>query len=123
MSSTENQMQKKSMITPEETINMEKGKFEFVNIGKIRIARFTFEPGWTWEKCEKPLFNMETCPLTHQGYIISGKLLVRMVTSGKEIEYGPGDLFYIPPGHHGWVVGSEPVVGLDVSQAAEKQSL
>ena len=38
-----------------------------------------------------------------------------MVDSGKEEEYGPGDTFYIPPGHHGYVVGEEAVVGLDIS--------
>jgi mannose-6-phosphate isomerase-like protein (cupin superfamily) len=120
MSSIEDQMQKKSMLSPEETVNMEKGKFEFVNIGKLRVARFTFEPGWTWERFEKPLFNTESCQLTHQGYLISGRLVVRMVDSGKEIEYRPGDLFYIPPGHDGRVVGSEPVVGLDISNGNTK---
>jgi quercetin dioxygenase-like cupin family protein len=114
---SEIQIEKKSMMSPEETVKMEKGKFEITNIGKLKIARFTFEPGWTWEKCEKPLFNTETCQLTHQGYLISGRLVVRMVASGNEVEYGPGDLFHIPPGHDGWVVGEEPVVGLDISQA------
>ena len=41
--------------------------------------------------------------------------MVRMVDSGKEVEYGPGDTFYIPAGHDGYVVGNEPVVGLDIS--------
>lgn len=118
--SSEIQMEKKSMMSPDETVKMEKGKFEITNIGKLKIARFTFEPGWTWEKCEKPLFKTESCQLTHEGYLISGRLVVRMVASGTEIEYGAGDLFYIPPGHDGWVVGEETVVGLDISQATGK---
>lgn len=108
-------MEKRNIEQPDQTVNMEKGKFEILNIGKLKIARFTFEPGWTWEKCEKPLFKTDSCQLTHNGYIISGRLMVRMVDSGNEVEYGPGDAFYIPPGHDGYVIGNEQVVGLDIS--------
>lgn len=109
-------MEKKNISQQaDQTVNMEKGKVQVVNIGKLKITKFTFEPGWTWEKCEKPLFNTDSCQLTHNGYIISGRLMVRMVDSGKEVEYGPGDTFYIPAGHDGYVVGNEPVVGLDIS--------
>jgi quercetin dioxygenase-like cupin family protein len=115
MVSLEEKMEKRNIRQPDQTVNMEKAKVEILSIGRLKISRFTFEPGWTWEKCEKPLFNTDTCQLTHNGYIISGRLKVRMVDSGKEEEYGPGDTFYIPPGHDGYVVGNEPVVGLDIS--------
>src|SRR5918996_2171568 len=108
-------MQKKNLQSPDETIRMDKGKVEIVTIGKLKIAKFTFEPGWTWEKSEKPLANTDSCQLTHNGYIISGRLRARMIDSGKEEEYGPGDTFYIPPGHDGYVVGNEAIVGLDIS--------
>lgn len=112
-------MHKKNIeASADQFVEMDKGKFEIVNIGKLKIARFTFEPGWTWQECEKPLFNTESCQLTHNGYIISGRLMVRMVESGREIEYGPGDTFYIEPGHDGYVVGDKAVVGLDVSSAS-----
>lgn len=29
---------------------------------------------------------------------------------GQEIEFGPGDVSDISPGHDGWVVGNEPAV-------------
>ena len=32
---------------------------------------------------------------------------------GSELEFGPGDVVAIPPGHDGWVVGDEPCVVLD----------
>ena len=39
-----------------------------------------FEPGWTWEKDEKPLLgHPDSCPMHHTGYCISGRLVVRMV--------------------------------------------
>jgi class 3 adenylate cyclase len=38
-------------------------------------------------------------------------------------EFGPGDVFDIPPGHDAWVVGSEPVDLLDVSGNVAKFGL
>ena len=32
---------------------------------------------------------------------------------GSEEEFGPGDTAIVPPGHNAWVVGNEPVVGID----------
>jgi len=72
--------------------------------------RATFEPGWTWEKDEKPLLGSPvSCPMRHTGYCIAGTLVVRMVDTGKETSIGPGDFFEIPPGHDGYVSGSEQV--------------
>jgi hypothetical protein len=72
--------------------------------------RATFEPGWTWEKDEKPLLGSpDSCPMRHTGYCIAGTLVVRMVDTGKETSIGPGDFFEIPPGHDGYVSGSEQV--------------
>ncbi|MEJ2261369.1 MAG: cupin domain-containing protein [Nitrosopumilaceae archaeon] len=115
MSSSEKEMVQKNFSSPAEKLEMEKGKIDIVNIGNLKIARFTFEPGWTWEKCEKPLFKTESCQMAHQAYLISGKIAVKMISSGEEKEFGPGDIAFIPPGHDAWVVGNEPAVGLDIS--------
>ena len=32
---------------------------------------------------------------------------------GSEEEFGPGDTAVVLPGHNAWVVGNEPVVGID----------
>ena len=69
-----------------------------------------FEPGWTWEKDEKPLLGSPaSCPMRHTGYCIAGKLVVRMVDGDTETRIGKGDFFEIPPGHDGYVDGSERV--------------
>jgi hypothetical protein len=34
---------------------------------------------------------------------------------GTEMEFGPGDVGNIPPGHDAWVVGNEPAVMIDIS--------
>ena len=36
------------------------------------------------------------------------------MNDGSEKEFGPGDLGMIPPGHDAWVVGDEPVTGIDI---------
>jgi len=69
-----------------------------------------FEPGWTWEKDEKPLLgHPDACPMRHTGYCISGRLVVRMVETGVETLIKTGDVFEIPPGHDGYVDRNEPV--------------
>ena len=87
--------------------------------GAIRIVRLgdgttgllaTFEPGWTWEKDEKPLLGSpHACPSRHTGYCLAGKLVVRMVDSGAETHLAPGDFFEIPPGHDAYVDGDARV--------------
>ena len=69
-----------------------------------------FEPGWTWEKDEKPLLGYpDSCPMSHTGYCISGKLVVRMVDTNAETHIRSGDFFEIPPGHDAYVDGPERV--------------
>jgi len=70
----------------------------------------TFEPGWTWEADEKPLLGSpDSCPMSHTGYCISGRLVVRMIDTGLETRIGTGDFFEIPPGHDGYVEGADRV--------------
>ena len=101
-------MQKKSMNFPDETRSFDKGK-EMVT--ESQLKRY-LEPGWSWEKCIKPIAKTESCQVPHTSYIISGRMRVKM-DDGREEEFGPGDVNHIPPGHNAWVVGNEPVVGID----------
>jgi hypothetical protein len=72
--------------------------------------RAVFEPGWTWEKDEKPLLgNPPSCPMHHTGYCMGGNLVVRMVDTNTETRIGAGDLFDIPAGQDAYVDGSHRV--------------
>jgi hypothetical protein len=33
---------------------------------------------------------------------------------GSEMEFEPGDVSLLPPGHDAWVVGDEPFVAIDI---------
>jgi hypothetical protein len=38
---------------------------------------------------------------------------------GSEMEFGPGDVSLLPPGHDAWVVGNEAAVVIDISGMGE----
>jgi mannose-6-phosphate isomerase-like protein (cupin superfamily) len=105
-------MQKKPLNAPEETRTPPKTKIEVVKFGEVAVMRTTFEPGWKWSDHIKPTAGTESCQVPHLNYIISGHLHIVM-DDGTEVDAGPGDALLVPPGHNAWVVGDEPVVGLD----------
>ena len=107
-------MQNKSFDEPDTTRSFPKGKVELVKLGLISFGLSTFEPGWRWSESVKPLAKTASCQALHTIYHMSGRLHVRL-DDGTEKEYGPGDVYMIPPGHDAWTVGDEPAVGLDIS--------
>jgi quercetin dioxygenase-like cupin family protein len=111
---------KKSLDTsPDETQIFEKGKMDLAKFGEVTIGRVVLQPGWSWEKSIKPIQKTETCQSPpHIQYIISGRIGVSLEDGTKE-ELGPGDVAMIPPGHKTWVVGNEPVVGIDFTGLKE----
>ncbi len=105
---------RKSLNTPEETRTFPegKGKLDLVNLEAGPIGRAVFEPGWQWSKHIKPVAGTDSCQAAHMGYVVSGRMLVRM-DDGEEMEFGPGDFMVAPPGHDAWIVGDEPCVAID----------
>ncbi|HEY8204899.1 MAG TPA: cupin domain-containing protein [Pyrinomonadaceae bacterium] len=108
----------KSFDAPEETRSMDKGKVEVVNLGGSQVMRATFQPGWKWSECVKPIAGTDSCQVAHLIYTISGNMTVRM-DDGSEIEVKPGDVTSIPAGHDAWIVGDEAYVGVDFQGAAQ----
>ncbi len=81
-------------------------------------ARFTFEPGWRWSECVKPVVGTDSCQARHVGVVQAGRLHVAH-EDGSEIEVGTGEAYLIEPGHDAWVVGDEPFVGFEFESAEE----
>ena len=108
------EIQKKSINSPDETRDFPKGKVKLVKLEGVTFGLATFEPGWKWSEHVKPIAKTESCQASHTAYQLSGKLHVKM-DDGTELEFGPGDIGVIPPGHDAWVVGDEPVVALDIT--------
>ena len=65
-------MQKKNLdSSPDETRTFEKGKVNIANFENITIGRATLEPGWSWDKCVKPLAKTNSCEVSsHTIYCI-----------------------------------------------------
>ena len=102
----------KSLGSPDEVRKFDKGSVEIVNVGGAAIGRATFQPGWKWSTCIKPIAQTNSCQAAHYGYQISGTMTTRM-DDGTELTSKAGDVLTIPPGHDAWVVGNEPVVIVD----------
>ena len=97
---------------PTEVRTFEKGRMELVIVAGMTIGRLTLEPGWRWSKHVKPIVGTTWCEAPHFQYIISGKLHVIMA-DGEEFDLVAGDVNSLPSGHDAYVVGNEPVVGVD----------
>lgn len=105
-------MEVKNLSKADEVRTPPKTKVEVVKVGDSTIMRGTFEPGWKWSECVKPIVGTESCQAPHINYVISGRMKVVM-DDGSEMEMGPGDAADIPPGHDAWVLGNEPCVAID----------
>src|SRR5438445_7291435 len=56
------------------------------------------------------------CQLRHLGAAVSGDLHV-LVDDGSEMDIQAGDVYEIPPGHDGWVVGDVPWEAVEFASA------
>ena len=108
----------KSLASPDEVRNAAKTRVEVVRLQGLALGRFSFEPGWRWSKCIKPVAKTDLCQLPHAGYAVSGRMTVRQ-KDGTEKTISGGDAFSIPPGHDAWVEGNEAFVGIEVMSAEQ----
>lgn len=114
-------LQKKTQAQPDEVRPFKdgKGKMAVFTFGNQTMGRGEFEPGWRWSEHVKPIAGTDSCQATHTGIMLEGKMVVKMMDSGAEVEYGPGDVFLMPPGHDAWVVGNKRCVCFDFTGVAQ----
>ena len=108
----------KSHESPDEVRTPDKTRVEVVRLPGFTIGRLNFEPGWKWSECVKPVVKTESCQVGHVGYVVSGRLTVRM-NDGTQKSFSPGTSYTIPPGHDAWVEGSERFVCVEVMSAEQ----
>ncbi len=108
---------RKSFDAPDERRAPEKTDIRVVDLDGLKAARITFEPGWRWSECIKPVVHTDSCEVHHEGTLVQGRMHV-VHNDGSEMEIGPGDAYVIQPGHDAWVVGDESVVGFEFDSAA-----
>lgn len=103
----------KNFDRPDETRPFSgKGKLDVVKVGGLSVGKGVFEPGWRWSVNVKPLAKTDSCQAAHAGYVLSGRMRIKM-NDGTEGEVGPGDVVFAAPGHDAWTVGDVPCVMVD----------
>ena len=108
----------KSHSSPDEVRSPEKTRVEVVRLEGFTLGRLSFEPGWRWSECIKPVAQTDSCQVSHVGYAVAGRITVRL-QDGTQKTIVAGDAYTIPPGHDAWVEGDEPFVGIEVMSAEQ----
>ena len=103
---------KKSFKNADEVKAPAKTLASVVNLGNIAATKIVLDPGWKWSECVKPIVGGDSCQAGHVGVIVQGTLKC-VHDDGSEIEATAGDAYYFAPGHDGWVVGDETVIGYE----------
>lgn len=102
----------KSLEDPDDTIRFPRFEAHVIELGDLTVGRLTSEPGWRWSEHVRPTVGGEWCQARHVGLVISGRLGIDF-PDGTTVEFGPGDVFDVPPGHDGYTVGEEPCVQIE----------
>jgi quercetin dioxygenase-like cupin family protein len=108
------QLIRKSLDTPDETRTFDggTGQLALITTDGGPVGRATFLPGWRWSDHVKPIAGTASCQAAHVCYFVSGRMKVVM-DDGESLEYGPGDVAVMAPGHDAWIVGDQPCVVVD----------
>ena len=67
---------KKSFESPDERRTPDKTEVQVVDLGSVKAARMTFQPGWRWSECIKPVVGTDSCQVFHVGYAVSGEITI-----------------------------------------------
>jgi hypothetical protein len=110
-------LESRDFDTPDETRTPDKTRVELVGLSGGQIGRYTFQPGWSWSECIKPVAKTESCQVEHLGYMVSGRLHVEH-EDGSTRDLAAGEVYRIAPGHDARVVGDEPAVFVEFQGAA-----
>jgi class 3 adenylate cyclase len=100
---------RKSLDDPDEHLEVPGISADVVEMADSTISRSIFLPG---THC--PQISVEGKPLCkahHTGYLVEGQMDVRM-QDGSVLEIRPNDVFDVPPGHDGVVVGDRPMIAV-----------
>jgi quercetin dioxygenase-like cupin family protein len=108
----------KPLNSPDEVRTPNKTRVEIVRLEGFTLGRFSFEPGWRWSECVKPVVKTDTCEVSHLGYVVSGRITIQM-NDGTKRTISAGDSYAIPPGHDAWVEGNESFIAIEVMSAEQ----
>ena len=103
----------KNFADADEVKTPPKERVEVVKLGNVNASKLALEPGWKWSTCIQPTVGGHSCQAGHVGIVISGSMTVSH-DDGSVITVGPGDAYYLAPGHDGWLNGGEQCVAYEI---------
>ena len=62
-------LESRDFTAPDETRTPDKTTVELVNMAGGQIGRYTFQPGWKWSECIKPVVGGDSCQAHHVGVV------------------------------------------------------
>lgn len=111
-------VQVKRFDEPDDTWDFgEAGRSNIVALEGVTVVRSRLEPGWSWLRDIKPgAPDLDSCPLHHREYVVSGRMRYEVAATGEAVEAGPGSYLDIGPGHLASVVGDDACVVVDFDE-------
>ncbi len=104
----------KNLGEPDEVVRFPGYTEYIVEIGDLTIARVIQDPGWVYSRDMATIDEGRWCEAHHVGVTVSGRQGV-VLRDGSRLEFGPDDVYDIPPGHDGYTIGDEPAVMIEWS--------
>jgi class 3 adenylate cyclase len=106
----------KNLRTPDESVRLPGVEEDIVYVGDEVIARVVQHPGWRWSNDMRAIAGGRWCESHHVGETLSGRQGA-VLRDGTILEFGPDDVYDIPPGHDGYTIGDEQAVMIEWSGA------
>lgn len=101
-----------NLDAPDEVIEFPRITTNLVELGDLTVGYMVAEPGWRWSADIRPKVGGEWCQARHVGVVLSGRLGIDF-SDGTSVEFGPNEVFDIPPGHDGFTIGDKPCVQIE----------
>ena len=105
-------VRKKEFGAADEVRTPDKTRLEVVDLGGVKAARMTAQPGWRWSECIKPVVETDSCQAHHVGTVVAGSMHI-VHDDGTELDIAAGDAYVIEPGHDAWITSTEPFVAFE----------
>ena len=103
-------LRRKSFQHPDETLRLPGIDESVVELGGFTVAKVVQHADWIWSRDMRPLIGAgDYCEARHVGLVVSGRWGATM-RDGTTMEFGPDDVFDVPPGHDGYTIGDEACV-------------
>ncbi len=104
----------KNFGRPDESVRLPGVEEDLVYAGDEIVARIVQYPGWKWSSDMRAIAGGQWCDTHHVGVNLTGRQGA-ILRDGTVLEFGPDDIYDIPPGHDGYTIGDEPCVMIEWS--------